>query len=399
MPVTAVESQISKAQTMTLAKFEQRRDDQSPAQVPGVSVNRRAFMNSIVVLPIAAAVPVASPSIAASTLAEIPGAGLARLEQAVELLRTRYVCEGWKIDEAGAERALRYFRAGCPDDDDEWGATLSFIGSHGLSFDWICCGDVGSMICTLARLSDRAKAIVPADPIFAAIERHRQYEAACGADIPDADGRGDAFKIVMRTRPTTPSGLVALTTWTREQANGGMLLFDDYFAFIATIDDSARGMSGLVAWSPPTAPDSDAELFAAIEHHKAARLAFESAVHRGSKLDEELPSEKTQSQITVFEKRIVETDDPRWIESEREINRTSDAEEEAACALVGIAPSTMPGVIALLRYATSMRLEEWPESLQSDDGTKTGPWTFFLIEMLADTLSDMMAVQGASPAV
>jgi hypothetical protein len=62
---------------------------------------------------------------------------------AVELLRTRYVCEGWKMNEAGAERALRYFRAGCPDDDEEWGATLFFISSHGLSHDWISRGDLG----------------------------------------------------------------------------------------------------------------------------------------------------------------------------------------------------------------------------------------------------------------
>ena len=33
-------------------------------------------------------------------------------------------------------------------------------------------------------------------------------------------------------------------------------------------------------------------IFEAIEVHKAARLAFENAVSRGSALDEELPSEK-----------------------------------------------------------------------------------------------------------
>jgi hypothetical protein len=47
---------------MTLAKSEPRRDDQSPAHEPGVSVNRRAFMNSIVALPIVAALPVATPA-------------------------------------------------------------------------------------------------------------------------------------------------------------------------------------------------------------------------------------------------------------------------------------------------------------------------------------------------
>src|SRR5437763_10194858 len=40
-------------------------------------------------------------------------------------------------------------------------------------------------------------------------------------------------------------------------------------------------------------------IFEAIEAHRAARLAFENAVSRGSALDEELPGEKTRSWITV----------------------------------------------------------------------------------------------------
>lgn len=117
-------------------------------------------MNSMVSLPIAAAVPVPTPSMAA---ANDPKAELARLEQAVELLRTRHVCEGWKMDEAGAERALRYFRQGCPDNDEEWSATIAFLSSHGLSLDWICGGDVSSMICMLASHSGRATEVRSAD--------------------------------------------------------------------------------------------------------------------------------------------------------------------------------------------------------------------------------------------
>jgi hypothetical protein len=74
-------------------------------------------------------------------------------------------------------------------------------------------------------------------------------------------------------------------------------------------------------------------IFEAIEVHKAARLAFENAVSRGSALDEELPGEKTRSWITVWEQTIVETDDPRWIDSVREVDRTSDAATDAAYAL------------------------------------------------------------------
>jgi hypothetical protein len=63
-------------------------------------------------------------------------------------------------------------------------------------------------------------------------------------------------------------------------------------------------------------------IFEAIEVHKAARLAFENAVSRGSALDEELPGEKTRSWITVWEQSIVEADDPRWIDNVREVDRT-----------------------------------------------------------------------------
>jgi hypothetical protein len=84
---------------------------------------------------------------------------------------------------------------------------------------------------TVAAAPTTAPAMPPdageaADPIFAAIHEYRQVDAACdavpcGVDIPDelGDRRGDAMRAVMRTCPTTPAGLVALTGWAREQAD------------------------------------------------------------------------------------------------------------------------------------------------------------------------------------
>jgi len=92
------------------------------------------------------------------------------------VLRTRHVCEGWTMDEAAAERALSYFRKGCPDDDDEWSATVYFIASHGLSFEWIHYGDPSVMIAQSASLSRQAAAH-GTDPIFAAIEAHKATRA------------------------------------------------------------------------------------------------------------------------------------------------------------------------------------------------------------------------------
>jgi len=133
-------------------------------------------MNTIVSLPIAAAVPVASP-IATPPMSDASSveAQMARLEQVVNVLRTRHVCEGWTLDEARAERALAYFRKGCPDDDEEWGSAPHFIASHGLSPNWILLGDPSIMIALSASLSSRAAA---ADPILEAIESHKRAHAA-----------------------------------------------------------------------------------------------------------------------------------------------------------------------------------------------------------------------------
>lgn len=106
-------------------------------------------------------------------------------------------------------------------------------------------------------------------------------------------------------------------------------------------------------------------IFAAIEAHRGARLAFENAVSRNSALEQELPGEKIRSWITAWEQTIVETDDPRWIDSVHEVHRACEAETDAACDLASIAPTTMAGVVGLLQYAISVRPEQWPEGVQS----------------------------------
>ncbi|MET4487660.1 hypothetical protein [Bradyrhizobium sp. LA7.1] len=242
-------------------------------------------MNSIVSLPIAAAVPVSGPDVDPT---------LDRLTQAVEALRTSYVCEGWKLDEVGAERALAYVRRGCPDDDAEWTATLHFMVSHGLSFDWIFGGNPRSMVTTLASTS--------------------------------------------------------------KQAAASSRLLDP--------------------------------IFAAIEAHKAARAKWIGWVDRHCALESELPKAKRQSRVNAWDDEIAETDDPRWIEAEREVDRASDAETEAACELVNVIPTTPAGVVALLNHAVAYDTdgEGWPRDLYSDDGKRRRVWQTFLIENLAEAL-------------
>ncbi len=101
--------------------------------------------------------------------ANTAAASLQRAEQIVELLTTCYVREGWKIDKAVAKRALAYVRKYAKDgsDPDEGRkAALDFFHSHGQSLDWVFCGDIGGMICGLAKHLQRA-----ADVTVAALDQ------------------------------------------------------------------------------------------------------------------------------------------------------------------------------------------------------------------------------------
>ncbi len=158
--------------------------------------------------------------------------------------------------------------------------------------------------------------------------------------------------------------------------------------FLSTAAALAASAAVAIPTNAATAFETD-PIFEAIDVHKAARHAFENAVSRGSALEQELPREKTRSWITVWEEEIVEADDPRWIDSVREVNRASDAATDAAYALANVAPTTMAGVVGLLQHAISFPPEEWPEGVESDDDTETRPWHTFLIEMLIAVLPGM----------
>jgi hypothetical protein len=158
--------------------------------------------------------------------------------------------------------------------------------------------------------------------------------------------------------------------------------------FLSTAVGIAAGSTALALANPVLAAAND-PILEAIEAHKTARLAFENAFSRGCALEQELPREKTWSWITVWEEEILETDDPRWIDSIREVNRASDAATDAAYALANVAPTTMAGVVGLLQYAISIQPEEWPEGVDSDDDTETRPWHYFLIETLIAVLPGM----------
>jgi hypothetical protein len=136
---------------------------------PPVDPTRRRFLT----VAAAGSIATLAPAVAAPASSTPPSpdfeidhkAILARVEQIVDLLRTCYVREGWKIDEAAADRALRYFRRhveGPPFENEDQDTiefhegVVEFVGSHGQSLDWIFDGDPGGMICRLAARSERA---------------------------------------------------------------------------------------------------------------------------------------------------------------------------------------------------------------------------------------------------
>ena len=135
-------------------------------------------------------------------------------------------------------------------------------------------------------------------------------------------------------------------------------------------------------------------IFVAIEAHRTAALAFKSAIDANYVLDCELPCDKRRSSVTPWEEKIFETDDPRWIASERAIRTASDAETDAACALINVLPTTLTGVIALLQYAVSADPDgqAWPDDLLADESAKLSrPWHHFLIANLAEILPGMVS--------
>ena len=120
-----------------------------------------------------------------------------------------------------------------------------------------------------------------------------------------------------------------------------------------------------------TAPTPD-PIFAAIAEHKSAVETFLKAVRDESKIEETLPRDRCKSNITAYERKIIETDDPRWIEVTVERDRTSTAMEDAAITIIETEPETLQGAAAVLRYMVDHMdryhgmAMGWPDSLLPD---------------------------------
>jgi hypothetical protein len=129
------------------------------------------------------------------------------------------------------------------------------------------------------------------------------------------------------------------------------------------------GMERFEAAANPSVPDP---IFAAITQHRSAVETFSKAVDARCELEKELPGHLRKSSIDVWERKIVDTDDPRWIEAENKVAETSNAMDEAAMAILDLEPETLLGALAVLRYMVDHidryngAAMGWPDKLLPD---------------------------------
>jgi hypothetical protein len=205
------------------------------------------------------------------------------------------------------------------------------------------------------------------DPIFAALDAFRLAEAAFYAersgDIPDeiGDRWSEAMDDVIRTQPTTPAGLGALTGFARdmaERSNRDAGLPDGGWILVTTtIDDATRGMSGLQAWSPPNPMpvdrDSADPIFAEIAKFRAAKKKSAAAYARVNRLYKDAaenglgPDSELKDRNAFVAARLgcdpdEFTDGPAF--------EYWDSVDDAFSTV----PTTKTGFVALLRFAAEM---------------------------------------------
>jgi hypothetical protein len=148
---------------------------------------------------------------------------------------------------------------------------------------------------------------------------------------------------------------------------------------------------------PRAAVTSEADpIHKAIAAHVAGLAALEAGIDVLYALEAELPKELRRSNVCFYEEVIVETDDARWIECQKNLHALHEADQEAALGLINVEPTTLAGLLALMRHVTAYeaRGNNWPSGLQEDDGppAKLGKdWEVFLHRNIAQLLSASIA--------
>jgi hypothetical protein len=298
--------------------------------------SRRAILAGASAIPFAAFASTAAPALSPTDNSS-DVACLVRAEHMVATLRERFIRPNWSIDEAAAERALRFFRAeaaGVAYDQDEYEAAIAFVSDHGVSLDWIFDGKIGPTICREASASPRARKIAAnSDPIFAAIEAHRcadaQYlEAARAADIPNGPRREARV----------------------------LIGYDDDGVFIRSKTDELGSYS--LTWVPngkktPLYARDRAGIEKSVPRDLQGSAQDAWVAQRVAKLEKEKDRISKAAARTKLGK----------LEAIRE--KFSDLERDRMWELIWTVPITLDGLLALLRYGPEKVFhDEWELALE-----------------------------------
>lgn len=226
-----------------------------------------------------------------------------------------------------------------------------------------------------------APAPIQPDPVFAAIGRylaartlsHSLDEVRDGERFLEADAqRIEALNALEDTRPTTVAGLLAmartLDAYLREDIYAGD--YDESFegAALSALVDACRGLADPQRSAPEDVQGPD-PIFAAIEAHVAAREAFSATVNPQDK------PWRRQHGLDVSDEAIVS--------AHAAYDAASEAEAKAWVDVTRVRPTTLPGVLALLRHAEQHAAEH-----DGMDGTPSVEDVFGIVADGLATLTD-----------
>jgi hypothetical protein len=126
-------------------------------------------------------------------------------------------------------------------------------------------------------------------------------------------------------------------------------------------------------------------MLAAIEAHQRAVAAHEEAVGIEMDLEVNLARDRRRSVLTVWEEKIVETDDARWPAALQARMDTSNSMDDLAIDLLNTKPTTVAGIEALLSYFANQEEALFPEEVRYDDGS-VEMFGAYLVRHAADAL-------------
>ena len=130
-------------------------------------------------------------------------------------------------------------------------------------------------------------------------------------------------------------------------------------------------------------------IFALMESHRSAYAAWSAAVDIECRLEEDIPSDLSRTWITVWDDAVIETDAPRWIDSQTRSMQALDKMRDLAWELAVVPATTLAGIVALTAYVAVCEeqhdLTAWPQPAVGRD-----TWPIVFHRNLASALAAMV---------